>query len=270
MLFLTIFYSVLFFLYGITIGSFLNVCILRIPLKETVVTTPSHCMSCGHRLAWYDLFPVFSFLFLGGKCRYCKAKISWQYPLVELLNGFVYVLTYFNLGVGDSVRQTIYTLIICIFLSAMIVLAGIDIREQIVPDKINLFIFVLGIIVFIIDLPFFGEPVGVTWYEHLIGMFVISLPMLLLMFFGAMGGGDMKLYAAAGFLIGWKNAVLSIILACIFGSIASIILMLAKKVKFGAKEHIPFVPFIALSMPVVIFWGTQMINWYINRYFVFD
>ncbi|MBQ9604880.1 MAG: prepilin peptidase, partial [Firmicutes bacterium] len=122
----------------------------------------------------------------------------------------------------------------------------------------------------IIDLPFFGEPVGVTWYEHLIGMFVISLPMLLLMFFGAMGGGDMKLYAAAGFLIGWKNAVLSIILACIFGSIASIILMLAKKVKFGAKEHIPFVPFIALSMPVVIFWGTQMINWYINRYFVFD
>ncbi|MBQ6555014.1 MAG: prepilin peptidase, partial [Firmicutes bacterium] len=107
-------------------------------------------------------------------------------------------------------------------------------------------------------------PIGVAWYEHLIGMFAISVPMFILLFFGAMGGGDMKLYAAAGLLIGWKLAVLSVIAACIFGSIGSIILMLAKKVKFGAKEHIPFVPFIALSMPVVIFWGNQMIEWYIN------
>lgn len=258
---LDIFYGILFFLYGIIIGSFLNVCIYRIPLNETVVTTPSHCMSCGHKLAWYDLFPVFSYLFLGGKCRYCKAKISPQYPLVELLNGFVYLLTFLCLGVGDDLKQTMTTLIMCVFFSTMIVLSGIDIKHQIVPDKVNLFIFILGVIMLIIDYP--------HWYDHVIGFFAVSVPLFILLCFNAMGGGDVKLYAASGLLIGWKYAVLSIMAASIFGAIASIVLLMTKKAKDGGKTRIPFVPFIALSMPVVIFWGDAFINWYITSFFNF-
>ncbi len=259
MLYLNIFYGVLFFLYGVIIGSFLNVCILRIPLNETIVTTPSHCMSCGHKLAWYDLFPLFSYLFLGGKCRYCKAKISWQYPLVEFLNGVLYLLTFLVLGVGNSITQTVYTFIVCIFLSTMLVLSGIDIMHQIVPDKINLFIFVLGVITTAIDYQ--------HWPTHVIGFFAVSVPLFILLLFGGMGGGDVKLYAAAGLLIGWKLALLSIILASVFGAIASVIMLITGKAKDGGKTRIPFVPFIALSMLVVIFWGSDIINWYITKFF---
>ena len=259
MLYLNIFYGVLFFLYGVIIGSFLNVCILRIPLNETIVTTPSHCMSCGHKLAWYDLFPLFSYLFLGGKCRYCKAKISWQYPLVEFLNGVLYLLTFLVLGVGNSITQTVYTFIVCIFLSTMLVLSGIDIMHQIVPDKINLFIFVLGVITTAIDYQ--------HWPTHVIGFFAVSVPLFILLLFGGMGGGDVKLYAAAGLLIGWKLALLSIMLASLFGAIASVIMLAAGKAKDGGKTRIPFVPFIALSMLVVIFWGNDIINWYITKFF---
>lgn len=261
MLFLDIFYAVLFFLYGIIIGSFLNVCIYRIPLNETIVTTPSHCMSCNHRLAWYDLFPLFSYLFLGGKCRYCKAKISFQYPLVEFLNGAVYLLTYLNLGVGD-IKQTLFTFIICIFFSALIVLSGIDIKYQLIPDKINLFILILGIIVFILDIK--------NWPEHIIGMFIVSVPMFILLLLGGMGGGDMKLYFAAGLLIGWKNALLSVCIASILAALASIVLLALKKAKDGGKTRIPFGPFIALSMPIVIFWGNDIINWYLTTFFNFQ
>ncbi len=260
MLALNIFLGSLFFLYGVIIGSFLNVCILRIPRNETIVTTPSHCMSCGHKLAWYDLFPLFSYLFLGGKCRYCKAKISWQYPLVEFLNGVLYLITFLVLGIGSNAIETVYVFIVCIFLSTMLVLSGIDITHQIVPDKINLFIFILGIIVTVLD--------HNNWLTHVIGFFAVSVPLFVLLLFGGMGGGDVKLYAAAGLLIGWKLALLSIVLASIFGAVASIILLIAGKAKDGGKTRIPFVPFIALSMLVVLFWGNAIINWYITIFFM--
>lgn len=260
MLALNIFLGSLFFLYGVIIGSFLNVCILRIPRNETIVTTPSHCMSCGHKLAWYDLFPLFSYLFLGGKCRYCKAKISWQYPLVEFLNGVLYLLAFLVMGIGQNVSQTIYIFIVCIFLSTLLVLSGIDITHQIVPDKINLFIFILGIIVTILDYQ--------NWALHVIGFFAVSVPLFVLLLFGGMGGGDVKLYAAAGLLIGWKNAVLSIMLASVFGAIASVIMLAAGKAKDGGKTRIPFVPFIALGMLISVLWGSNIINWYINKFFM--
>ena len=260
MLALNIFLSCLFFLYGVIIGSFLNVCILRIPRNETIVTTPSHCMTCGHKLAWYDLFPLFSYLFLGGKCRYCKAKISWQYPLVEFLNGVLYLLVFLVMGIGTNVIGTVYVIIVCIFLSTMLVLSGIDITHQIVPDKINLFIFILGVIVTILDYQ--------NWPTHIIGLFAVSVPLFILLLFGGMGGGDVKLYAASGLLIGWKLALLSIMLASVFGAIASVILLIIGKAKDGGKTRIPFVPFIALSMLVVVLWGNDIINWYITKFFM--
>ena len=162
------------FLYGIIIGSFLNVCILRIPLKETIVSKRSHCMSCGHQLAWYDLFPLFSYLFLRGKCRYCKTKISKQYPIVEFVNGAMAVLCFAFAGfraeklanmnvlikVGQyqtgedvlvtdwfaSIYDIEYIILSCILCSALIVISVIDWRTFEIPVSANVVILVLGII----------------------------------------------------------------------------------------------------------------------------
>lgn len=258
---LNIIFLALFFIYGIVIGSFLNVCIYRIPLKQTIVTTPSHCMSCNHRLMWYDLFPLFSYLFLGGKCRYCKAKISPQYPIVEFLNGCMYVLTFFMIGV-DSTERLIAAIVICLLNSALIVLAVIDIHTQTIPPQINIFILVLAVIIVILDIN--------NWVNHLIGLFVVSVPFFILMLFNAMGGGDMKLYAVVGLLMGWKLTLLSVAVASILGAVFSIFLLVEKKAEEGGKTRIPFGPFIAASVPIVLFWGNDIINWYINTFFQFE
>ena len=135
----TILYVVIF-LFGIVIGSFLNVCILRIPLKESIAKDRSHCMSCGYQLAWFDLIPLFSYIFLGGRCRKCKTHISLQYPLVEGLNGVLYVLIF--LVNGWSIDSVIY----CLLTSALIVLSVIDFRTYEIPMGVNLFILALGLI----------------------------------------------------------------------------------------------------------------------------
>ena len=139
------FIYVIIFLYGLCIGSFLNVCIYRIPLKESVAKSRSHCMSCGNQLKWYDLVPLFSYLFLRGKCRKCKAKISVQYPIVETLNGLGYVFIFW---VNDiNLTSILYSL--CF--SALIVLTVIDWRTFEIPFGINIFIFILGVIETIAD-----------------------------------------------------------------------------------------------------------------------
>ena len=132
--------TVFIFIYGIVIGSFLNVCIYRIPQKEDIVRESSHCMSCGHRLKWYDLVPLFSYLFLKGKCRYCGSKLSKQYPIVEALNGILYVVVFYATDFSwDSILY-------CLMTSALIVLSVIDYRTYEIPFGINVFLFVLRVI----------------------------------------------------------------------------------------------------------------------------
>lgn len=253
--------SILAAFYGLFVGSFLNVCIYRIPLNETIVTIPSHCTSCNHKLAWYDLFPLFSYLFLGGKCRYCKAHISVQYPIIEALNsivwGFTFYLSLCNFG-GISFKGIFCAIIYCLFFSALIVLSGIDFFHQIVPDRVNIFIFILGIALLIVDYK--------NWASHLIGFFAVSFPLFILMAFGGMGGGDVKLYAAAGFLIGWKAALLSLLVACFAGSVAGIPPYIVQKRKGIKHPRIPFVPFISIGMYISLFWGDTLINWYITTF----
>ena len=134
----TILLYTIIFLYGIIIGSFLNVVIYRLPLKENIVTTRSHCMSCGYQLRWYDLVPLFSWLLLGGKCRKCKAKISIQYPIIEALNGILYIFVFMKFGV--SVDSLLY----CLLFSALLALSVIDFRTYEIPVGINVFILGLG------------------------------------------------------------------------------------------------------------------------------
>ena len=155
-----ILFYIVVFLFGITIGSFLNVCIYRLPKHEDIVKVRSHCMSCGYQLKWYDLIPVFSFIFLGGRCRKCKAKLSIQYPLIEVLNGVLYVIIVARYGISME------TLLYCFLFSALIVLSVIDFRTYEIPVGINVFILALGLIRICTDYT--------NWPRYVIGLICVS------------------------------------------------------------------------------------------------
>lgn len=240
---------IIIFIFGITIGSFLNVCIYRIPLGESIVTAPSHCMTCGWKLKWYDMVPVFSWLVLGGKCRNCKSKISVQYPIIEGVNGILYVMICAVNGLEWS------SVIYCFMASALLVLSIIDWRTYEIPFGINVFLFVLGIAMTILDR---GNLV-----EHLIGMICVSglLGILYLLTGGrAIGGGDIKLMFACGLILGWKLILLAFFLGCIIGSVVHIIRMSVKK----AGRMLAMGPYLSAGILLVALWGNAWINWYLS------
>lgn len=244
-----IFLYILVFLYGIVIGSFLNVCIYRIPKKENIATTRSHCMSCGYQLKWYDLVPLFSYLALRGKCRKCGSRISVQYPLVEALNGALYLLVFWRYGL--SVDSLLY----CLLFSALIVLSVIDFRTYEIPVGINIFILTLGLIRIVTDMS--------HWLSYGIGLLSVSIPLLLIYLVTkgrGIGGGDVKLMAAAGLLIGWKLNVLGFLLGCILGSIIHVFRMKLS----GEGRTLAMGPYLAMGIAISVMWGEQMIAWYLS------
>jgi leader peptidase (prepilin peptidase)/N-methyltransferase len=164
-----------------------------------------------------------------------------------------------KLGAITSAQTIITFVVYCLFFSALIVLSGIDIFYQTVPDRVNIFIFILGIFLIIADYT--------SWASHLIGFFAVSVPLLILMMFGGMGGGDVKLYAAAGFLMGWKSALISLILACLIGAVMGLPVYIPQKRKGIKHPRIPFVPAIAIAMFISVFWGDSIINWYVSTFF---
>ncbi len=238
-------------IYGVLIGSFLNVCIYRIPEKQSVVVVRSHCMSCGKQIKWYDLVPLVSFLILRGKCRYCKAKLSWQYPAVEALNGILYgIIVLVN---GFNVTSILY----CLATSALLALSIIDWRTYEIPPSFNIFIGILGIIRLILDLP--------HWYNYVIGFVSVS-GFLLLIFLvtkgRGIGFGDVKLMAAAGLLLGWKLIILSLGLGCVLGSIIHITLMYVK----DKDRVLAFGPYLSLGIFISMLYGEQIIEWYLHMF----
>lgn len=245
----TIFLYIVVFLYGIVIGSFLNVCIYRIPKKENIATTRSHCMSCGYQLKWYDLVPLFSYLALRGKCRKCGSRISVQYPLVEALNGALYLLVFWRYGL--SVDSLLY----CLLFSALIVLSVIDFRTYEIPVGINIFILTLGLIRIVTNLS--------HWLSYGIGLLSVSIPLLLIYLVTkgrGIGGGDVKLMAAAGLLIGWKLNVLGFLLGCILGSVIHVCRMKLS----GEGRTLAMGPYLAMGIAISVMWGEQMIAWYLS------
>ena len=236
------------FLFGIVIGSFLNVCIYRIPKGESLMPS-SHCMDCGHRLYWYDLFPVFSYLLLKGRCRYCGKKISKQYPLVEFINGVLYVVVF--MANGCRIESILY----CLMTSALLVLSVIDERTYEIPVGINIFLLILGIVFCVLD--------RTNLISHLIGMVCVSLPLYLIFAISggrAIGGGDIKLMAACGLILGWKNIVLAFFIACILGSVIHVIRM-----KISKAEHmLAMGPYLAAAVWITALFGDAMIGWYLS------
>ncbi len=244
-----LFLYIIIFLYGLLIGSFLNVCIYRIPRNENIVTTCSHCMHCGTQIKWYDLVPFFSFIILGGKCRKCKTRLSLQYPLVELFNALLYCSIFLVNGFN------FVSIIYCLMTSALLVLSIIDFRTYEIPFGINVFIGILGLIRMGLD--------WTDWVNYVLGFCTVSLFLLLLYFLTkgrGIGGGDIKLMAAAGLVLGWKLILLAFILGCLLGSVLHVIHMKVSK----ADRVLAFGPYLAMGIFVSMLYGEIFINWYLH------
>ncbi len=236
-------------IFGIVVGSFLNVCIYRIPKHENITTTRSHCMACGNVIRWYDLIPVLSFLLLGGKCRDCGAKLSIQYPIIELLNGILYCVVSATLGLN------VKSVLTMALVSALIVIAVIDWRTYEIPFGLNVFIMALGFINLATD--------RANWLQYVIGAVSVSCFLLLLYLLTkgrGIGGGDIKLMAAAGLFLGWKSCVLAFVIGCVLGSVIHLIRMRVSK-----QDHVlAFGPYLAAGIFIASLWGERIVEAYIN------
>lgn len=244
-----ILFYIIVYLYGIVIGSFLNVLIFRIPKKEKLVMTRSHCMSCGYQLRWFDLIPLLSFLALGGKCRKCKTRLSVQYPMIEALNGALYLAVFARYGI--SVESLLY----CLLFSALLALSVIDFRTYEIPTGFNYFILTLGLIRVATDFA--------NWTEYAIGLVAVSLVLYIIYRVSngaAIGGGDVRLMAATGLLIGWKKNILAFVLGCIIGSVIHL-----ARMKISKADHVLAMgPYLAAGVALTVMWGDEMIAWYLG------
>ena len=242
---------IIIFLYGIVIGSFLNVCIYRIPKQENIAKVRSHCMQCGHQLKWYELIPLFSYLLQGGKCRACKTKISVQYPLIEAANGILYVFIFLINGINVD------SLLYCLLTSALLVLSMIDFRTYEIPIGINYFIFGLGVIRTVVHYT--------DWLNHVIGFFAVSVVLYIIILATkgrGIGGGDMKLMAVCGLFLGWKEIILAFLLGCIIGSVVHIIRMRVSK----CDHVLALGPYLSIGVFISMLWGIQWISWYFGQF----
>jgi leader peptidase (prepilin peptidase) / N-methyltransferase len=249
------------FCFGAVVGSFLNVCILRLPKEESIVFPGSHCVSCNHPLAWFDNVPFFSFIFLKGKCRYCGKKISWQYFVIELLTALLFVLFYHFFGVTP--KGVLYLALSL----ALLVESVIDMRYKIIPDEITLPAIVIALLASAFFPSIHNETShGRAFLAALIGMFVGGGFLYLagtiaewVLKKEAMGGGDVKLLAAVGAVIGWRGVVWTIFVSSLLGSVVGIYLRLKK-----GEELIPYGPYLGLGAFFYLFIGPQMTEWYFH------
>ena len=255
-------YIIFLFLFGLCVGSFLNVCIYRMPREESIVKPRSHCTKCRKTVKWYDNIPLLSFILLGGRCRNCKEKISFQYFIVEFLTGAMFAYMRYVFGV------TVYTFVYLIFICALIVATFVDFNFRIIPDEISLGGIVVGLILSLVFpklhqvdthllglyRSFLGVIIGggVIWLTGIIGDFIFKKE--------TMGGGDVKLLAMIGAFLGWQMAVLAFFVAPVFGSIVGIIIKLKTK-----NSLIAYGPYLSLASVVVLFFGNDILNWILYR-----
>ncbi|MEO8200310.1 MAG: prepilin peptidase [Gemmatimonadota bacterium] len=265
---------------GAIIGSFLNVCILRLPANQSVVSPPSRCPKCGSGVKWYDNIPVLSWLVLRGKCRNCQNPISVQYPLVELTTGLIWAWMASRYGFElDALRAAL-------FLTILLGIAMTDAREYIIPDEFSLGGLTLGILLSLIHgwhgaIPaLIGAAVGFTL------MWLIAEGGKRAFKKEAMGGGDLKMMAMVGAFVGWQGVFLTIFMGAVVGTVAFlpiVVLHFLKNAGSKAKastsgetetsassEELPLVPFgvfLAIAAAIVFLWGDVLIGWYTNYVF---
>ena len=242
-------------MFGAIVGSFLNVCIIRLPKGESIIIPGSHCPHCNHPIKFYDNIPLVSYLLLGGKCRYCKRSISAQYPLVEGTTAISSLLLFLKYGL--SLSYFFYFS----FVAALIIITVIDLYHQIIPDVISIPGIGVGLLgaLIIPHITFFNSLLGI-----LLGggsLFVIATFYQWLFKREGMGGGDVKLLAMIGAFLGWDAVILTILLSSLIGSITGIIIMVLKGKDF--KYAIPFGPFLSLGAVIALFYKNEIISWYL-------
>ncbi|MCF8044376.1 MAG: prepilin peptidase [Desulfarculaceae bacterium] len=245
-----------FFIFGTCIGSFLNVCILRIPAGKSIVRPPSSCPACGDRIPFYCNLPVISYLFLRGRCRNCGTRISIRYPMVEILTGLFSAALYLRFGLTPE--TALWFVLIC----SLIVISIIDLDHQIIPDILSL----PGIPVFMLFSVLIHR---LTFLQSLTGilagggvLYLVSLIYYLVKKIEGMGGGDIKLLAMIGAAVGLKGVIFTIFTGSVLGTLAGIILMIYGRF-IDTKLKIPFGPFLAAGTVLYIFFGDMIIRWYI-------
>lgn len=241
-------------LLGAVIGSFLNVCIYRLPRRESVAWPGSHCPNCSAPIQWYDNIPLLGYLILRGRCRQCRMPISWRYPLVEALNAAGYVALLWVFG------PTWTTVAYAGLFSALLVVAGTDLSHKVIPNMITFPGMVLGLVSAATILPLgLAEGViglvvggGILWLIAWVSPYVFGKE--------GMGGGDIKLLGMIGAFLGWKPALMTIMLGSFLGSIVGVALITARIMK--RDDYIPFGPFLVCGAIVSLFFGQPLIAWY--------
>jgi len=249
-------FAIFSFLLGAAVGSFLNVCIYRLPAGESIVSPPSRCPACGARIRPWHNIPILGWLILRGKCRDCGAPISPRYPFVELLNGLLTLALFLKFGPSPTF------LVLFVFCSALVAITFIDLDHQIIPDVISLPGIVVGFACSFV-LPWLG------WKSSLMGIVAGGGSLLLVAWLyelftkkEGMGGGDIKLLAMMGAFLGWRSVPFIIFASSLIGSVIGVTLMLIQK-KDG-KLAIPFGPFLAAGAVLYIFYGKAIITWYLT------
>ncbi|MEN6467593.1 MAG: prepilin peptidase [Smithella sp.] len=252
------FFDIFAFISGAAIGSFLNVCIFRIPAEESIIRPASRCPSCLHPIRFYDNIPIISFLLLRARCRDCGAKISWRYPLVELITGLLALLLFIKFGL------TLDFLVYFVFTAVLIIISFIDLDHQIIPDILSLpgipIFFLLA--VFVVKLPWMEAAIGL-----LIGggvLFAIAFVYEFITKREGMGGGDIKLLGMIGGFLGWKSLIFILLVSSVLGAVIGIAVMVIKKQDM--KYAVPFGPFLSAAAVAYIFWGDVFMRFLIYRH----
>lgn len=243
------------FLLGLIVGSFLNVWILRSKTGEDIILKPSHCPKCKHELRTLDLIPIFSFLLLRGKCRYCDEKISKQYFFVELITGIIFSLIYYYFGF------TINTLLYCLISAVLVAVFVFDLKYFLISEQMLL---AGGFFVLLLHL-----YNGVDLIQYIRGGIGLALPFFLISFFSGekyMGYGDSELSLLLGFLVGYPMVYVNFFAAIFTGAIISIILMLFKDKNL--KSEVPFGPFLILGTIITLLYGEILLNWFVSFYII--
>jgi leader peptidase (prepilin peptidase)/N-methyltransferase len=240
------------FIIGITLGSFYNVVAMRVPVGESIVRPRSHCTSCKRDLGARDLVPLFSYVMLRGRCRVCKQSISPLYPVTEFMTGLLFIASFVVFG------WTWETVVSMLLMSLLAIIFVSDLRYMLIPDKVLLFFFPLFLLLRVTVAPL--EPIWDTFVGAVLGFMLLLA--IAVVSRGGMGGGDIKLFAVLGLVLGWQDVLLAFFFSCFYGAIIGGIGLLIGKVE--RRKPIPFGPFIVLGTITTYFIGSSLVEWYIS------
>ena len=269
------FFYFVIFVFGLVAGSFLNCVIYRLHTKEGFIISRSYCPKCRHKLAWYDLIPLFSFIALKGRCRYCGQKISWQYPLVELTTGLLFILTFNQFSIFPKGNSSVFysagnfqflNLIYYLIISCFLVIVFVyDLKYYIIPDRVIYPAIAIALIFnsqFLISSQF---PIFKSSILSALGASAFFLAIILISRGQWMGLGDFKLAILMGLFLGFPNILVALFLSFFIGAIIGTGLIIFKRKSF--RSEVPFGPFLVTGAFIALFWGQSLVNWYLSLVF---